>query len=371
MATDPLVLVFFDSSAPSRAELIRPVLKYYISTLHPLACGAYLLMAGENGLAKNSSEPALHASDTPNATVFPGKMRIICGGRIVMGAENAWFSLTMLLIMLISGLFLALILSDAMLFFGPWLIVSDILLLAMSLSLACAAAWSDPGILPRNLNPKESLRAIGATDYSTVDTISRLVFHEDNPDFLFGKEIIVNGERTFLKYCATCQIFRPPKCSHCSFCDNCVDGFDHHCPWLSNCIGKRNYRFFFFFITLMSVFCDAAVMQLGFLLILKRKALHLSTSEVLLGLWHLALLDLALLLIGGALSFMTIYHCILISKDLTTSEQVKLNRAGTNFSTTAKTSCAARLFRTLCEPRKPPLVPWRIYTTKGPPDMHV
>ena len=35
---------------------------------------------------------------------------------------------------------------------------------------------------------------------------------------------------------------------HCGSCDRCVDGFDHHCKWLNNCIGSLNYRLFILLI---------------------------------------------------------------------------------------------------------------------------
>jgi palmitoyltransferase ZDHHC9/14/18 len=64
-----------------------------------------------------------------------------------------------------------------------------------------------------------------------------------------------------VKYCKTCNIWRPPRCYHCRVCNNCVETLDHHCVWLNNCVGRRNYRYFFTFVsfcTLLALFLIGA-----------------------------------------------------------------------------------------------------------------
>lgn len=86
----------------------------------------------------------------------------------------------------------------------------------------------DPGIVPRNAYPPEL----------DDDGIAR-INNGQTPRLRLPrtKDIIVNGIHVKIKYCDTCMLYRPPRCSHCSVCDNCVERFDHHCPWVGQCIG--------------------------------------------------------------------------------------------------------------------------------------
>ncbi|XP_046394667.1 palmitoyltransferase Hip14 isoform X3 [Ischnura elegans] len=56
-------------------------------------------------------------------------------------------------------------------------------------------------------------------------------------------------------FCSSCLVRRPVRSKHCSVCDRCVAKFDHHCPWVGNCIGAKNHVHFMNYLAMLLVMC--------------------------------------------------------------------------------------------------------------------
>ncbi|CAG0899707.1 unnamed protein product [Darwinula stevensoni] len=48
--------------------------------------------------------------------------------------------------------------------------------------------------------------------------------------------------------CVRCETYRPPRAHHCRICRRCVRRMDHHCPWINNCVGEWNQKYFIQFL---------------------------------------------------------------------------------------------------------------------------
>ncbi|CAG9326439.1 unnamed protein product [Blepharisma stoltei] len=243
---------------------------------------------------------------------WPGNNRIILNGRILLGSNLKRSVFTFLMLTIPEIFFISYPGLHYLSLGKPFILIISLILSLLSLIFFIFTAITTPGYLPKQIPPF-------ATGPKNAPLLSRVIQIEsiNIRKNIRLKNLVIphKGVLMELKYCPICYILRPPRAAHCEECGHCVEDFDHHCPWVSNCIGKRNYKFFYIFLSSLFGYIvfiewisieyvcktwfenDASVIMLCVIFI------GLGASWFVIGLW--------------------VIHSYLIAHNLTTREKVK------------------------------------------------
>lgn len=153
-------------------------------------------------------------------------------------------------------------------------------------------------------------------------------FHSTETKIKSKKVVLVNigGFMKKIKFCETCILYRPPKTSHCKYCDSCVEKFDHHCFWIGNCVGKNNYHDFFIFLINLLIFDFLKfVISIitGIYLICNRHKKNLLINCFYLHIIFCGIILVYSIVFGVFLIILYKYHVRLVFKGITTYEDIK------------------------------------------------
>mmetsp|Transcript_1891 Transcript_1891/g.4175 ORF Transcript_1891/g.4175 Transcript_1891/m.4175 type:complete len:296 (-) Transcript_1891:1137-2024(-) len=255
---------------------------------------------------------------------WPGTSRIYCKGSLVKGPKAQWIVVTCVMIAGPPISFLATIAHELAEELDSLSLTALCLLLTVfNLIATVKVATSNPGFLPRSTS----------------------IYKSESVGYI----IPIRGTCMKLKYCRTCHIIRPPRATHCSECDMCVERFDHHCPWLSNCIGAKNYVYFCIF--LYSSTALTATVLISCILYICLESQSRSLREVLAdhpeSLVILCIELIVLLFVGGLNGF----HLYLWLTNQTTNEKLKGNQIELPKARCRVVPPTRFIFQSICEDR--------------------
>ena len=276
---------------------------------------------------------------------FIGKVRTCAGGDLYAGPDWGMLIVSTLLGTVPVIVVLAVVASSM------WVRLPLIVVDIATVVFLFATAFSDPGIIPR----QPPLPPIGkGGDPGNFDDFEEVTKEVD------GRLIT---HKVLRRWCYTCHLLRPPRASHCSRCDCCIERHDHHCPWTGTCIGGRNYRYFYGFLV-----CATLVALYSLVLCVAELALAAvaagndddsltggdqAMSGAAKSYYMSVLMGVYAALLLCCVGPLCCYHSQLIAKEETTHERIR----GKNVVSPYDQGCPQNTRTVLCGPRSVSRVP--------------
>jgi len=118
--------------------------------------------------------------------------------------------------------------------------------------------------------------------------------------------------------CEKCKNLKPPRAHHCSICGTCTLKMDHHCPWVGNCVGLKNYKFFLVFLFWVSIASGIYSILTGIAMFSSNFML-----DSPIGLWAMLSLFITASFAMSVGCFF-VFHIHLLSENKTTLENIRL-----------------------------------------------
>ena len=225
--------------------------------------------------------------------LWRGHNTFCCNGAIMFGSNAHYLLITITLTVVPFVLYTVFIAPSL-----PWYtLIPSLLFIILTFASMLLAALTEPGIVP----PLPDNITLPVPPDPDIDGLTR-------------------------KYCYICHIYRTRRTKHCRFCSNCVEEFDHHCPWLANCIGRRNYRYYLIFILTLTLFMPYMIALCIYSLMICWPKNDYTYNGFIITVAQqpvaFALLPLFILVFGSTVS-LSAYHTTLLFSGQTTNERIR------------------------------------------------
>ncbi|XP_053753665.1 palmitoyltransferase ZDHHC3 isoform X4 [Panthera pardus] len=153
---------------------------------------------------------------------------------------------------------------------------------SMGFSCAPPRVWTSPGsrgascrgaiaaargrVPGRGLQGEATAAAVGAPpgawDWGTASGFTGAV-PKGNATKEFIESLQLKPGQVVYK-CPKCCSIKPDRAHHCSVCKRCIRKMDHHCPWVNNCVGENNQKYFVLFTMYIALISLHALIMVGF-----------------------------------------------------------------------------------------------------------